>query len=882
MKNSSKGSILIAGHYGFGNTGDEAILASILADLRSQRNDLEIVVISANPHATASEHHVRSVYWKDIPALLDAARHNDLIMIGGGGVFVDYWGVPADTQLTEGHWGIAYYNSIGTLAAMFNKPFIIHSVGVGPLLTEEGRRLTRQTFELADIAAVRDEESRKQLISIGVPASQIRITPDPGLYLALNRDFTFEIFRKAGIILGEQSVLGVSIREWGDGKWKSEVAAALDKFLETQNARAIFIPFQKETDALEDDAAAAQGVVSQIRHQDRAHILPTVHSPEIVKGLLSSCTMVVGMRLHSLIFATGAGVPVVALAYDPKVTGFMDSLGLGHNALELNEATAEKMFQMMNQVWAKPDTVKRKLSAHVASSKPVLQKMNRLLLQSMDKGTRRAPKTIEVELLREFANKQTALLAEKETCLRSSFEYKLKAALNGKPWYLAVRLRKVQARLLSPGGLGEKLFKKLPQRIGGFLHRTREAVRRHGLFGALARAIAVFWEEGVRVVRKVIFRRRHQQMLGQLEDTIAEHQGFIDYFPAPWGWSTKWFQRFQQISLESTKLGGLALYGGFPPLDKDLYVFKQPVDDLFVFDGTDKKVVGRVFAKLANSAQPRLMRIESVDLGTTLEDIETALQAGFKVVYEYIDELSPEIVGSIPDMVRRRHEALLKNEAVYIVATSDQLYEKVRVRRSKNFILSTNGVDVDHWRVPRENPPVDLQPVLDGKLVVAYHGTLAKWVDFELLRMIADDGRYNLLLIGHEHDDSFTQSGLKAHPRVHFLGGKSYFELNRYAVHYDITLLPFRKSYMTEAVSPVKIFEYMAAQKPIVTTDLRECRKYRSCLVAKNNEEFMQLLLRAERSASDPAYLKILEREANANSWKEKTREVLRMTGIDV
>jgi hypothetical protein len=328
--------------------------------------------------------------------------------------------------------------------------------------------------------------------------------------------------------------------------------------------------------------------------------------------------------------------------------------------------------------------------------------------------------------------------------------------------------------------------------INRIFFRIHEAVRRHGLLGALVRAIPVFQAEGTRVIRKIIFRRRHQQMLDRLENTIAEHHGFIDYFPAPWGWSTKWFQRFQQISLESTKLGGLALYGGFPPLDKDLYVYKQPVQNLFVFEGTDKKVVRRVFAKLANSTQPRLMRIESVDLGTTLEDIEIALQTGFKVVYEYIDELSPEIVGPVPDMVRHRHEAILKNEAIYVVATSDQLYEKVRVHRSKNFILSTNGVDVEHWLVPKENPPADLQPVLDGKLVVAYHGTLAKWVDFELLRMIADDGRYNLLLIGHEHDDSFTQSGLKTHPRVHFLGGKSYFELNRYAAYYDITLLPFR------------------------------------------------------------------------------------------
>lgn len=882
MKNSSKGSILIAGHYGFGNTGDEAILASILADLRSQRNDLEIVVISANPYATASEHHVRSVYWKDIHALLDAARQSDLIMIGGGGVFVDYWGVPTDSQLTDGHWGIAYYNAIAILAVMFNKPFIIHSVGVGPLQTEEGKRLTRQTFELAEIASVRDDESRKLLSSIGVPVSQIRITPDPGLYLAANRDFTFEIFRKVGVVLGEQAILGVSLREWGDGKWQGEVVAALDKFLESQNARVVFIPFQKEANVLEDDIVVAEGIIARMKHRDRAHLLPKVYSPEITKGILSSCKAVVGMRLHSLIFAAGTGVPVVALAYDPKVTNFMNTLGLAAHNLLLNNVSAEAIFRVLIQAWSKPEAAQKILSSYVKPAKTNFQKLNQSILQLAGRKTNLGRSESADQILREFAAKQTRLLAVNQARLHTSWDFKLKAVLNGKPLYFSRRVGKIRERLLLPGTLGEKLLKKIPQRLRGFYIRTREAIKRNGFFGAIQRSLVVFVEEGTRVVSKIIFRRKHQAMLVELERVISAHQGFIDYFPAPWGWSTKWFQRFQQISLETTKLGGLALYGGFPALDKGLYIYKEPVKNLFVFDGTQKAVVKRVYDTLAKSSQPRLMRIESVDLGTTLEDIENAMQMGFKVVYEYIDELSPEIVGPIPEMVSRRHEALLKNESVFVVATSDQLYEKARVYRKKNVLLSTNGVDVDHWRIPKDIPPQDLKPVLNGKVVVAYHGTLAAWLDYELLRLIAEDGRFNLLLIGHEHDDSFNQSGLKTHSQVYFLGGKSYFELNRYAAYYDVAILPFRKSYMTEAVSPVKIFEYMAARKPIVTTDLRECRKYRSCLVANDQAEFVRLLQKAASLAARPEYLTVLDREADENSWKEKTREVLKLTGINL
>ena len=85
MDNNNKKTILVAGYYGFGNVGDEAILSAILTDLRKQREGLEFIVISSNPEETAASHNVRSVHWKEINALMDAARECDLIILGGGG-----------------------------------------------------------------------------------------------------------------------------------------------------------------------------------------------------------------------------------------------------------------------------------------------------------------------------------------------------------------------------------------------------------------------------------------------------------------------------------------------------------------------------------------------------------------------------------------------------------------------------------------------------------------------------------------------------------------------------------------------------------------------------------------------------------------------------
>ena len=87
-----KNKIFITGYYGFGNTGDEAILVSMLGHLRELRQDLQITVTSAMPENTETIYGVKSILWSDALAMLEAIRQADLVIIGGGGIFHDYWG----------------------------------------------------------------------------------------------------------------------------------------------------------------------------------------------------------------------------------------------------------------------------------------------------------------------------------------------------------------------------------------------------------------------------------------------------------------------------------------------------------------------------------------------------------------------------------------------------------------------------------------------------------------------------------------------------------------------------------------------------------------------------------------------------------------------
>ena len=244
-------------------------------------------------------------------------------------------------------------------------------------------------------------------------------------------------------------------------------------------------------------------------------------------------------------------------------------------------------------------------------------------------------------------------------------------------------------------------------------------------------------------------------------------------------------------------------------------------------------------------------------------------------MYEYIDELTPQITGKIPPFVFKRHEYLLKNEEITVIATSDKLFSQVTPYRNRNIKMLSNGVDYDHWNIERvmDACPDDIRNIVNmDKIIIGYHGALAGWIDYQLLLRIAQDKRFILLLIGHEHSKDMKASKLLEQENVYFIGAKSYHELNKYTIFYDIGILPFVVNDITLSVSPVKIFEYMAAGKPVVTYALPECKKYSSCLCAETQDEFMEQLEKAITLRHDKEYVEKLRTDALSNTWSAITK----------
>ncbi len=415
--------VLIAGYYGFGNTGDEAILQAMLDDLRALRPGLAFTVISGNPRETSSQHGVRSILWTNVRAIVEAAQQCDLIILGGGGIFHDYGGVLEDNLLTRSHTGISFYSGLPLLALLAEKPSMVYSVGVGPLSHEEGKRLTRIACEQADVVTVRDIESAQILNSLGVARRRIRLTADAAFCLRADAHGGQEVLT-SNRVLRTDSLVAVCLRNWDIAvdpqRWESEVAAGLCEFVDAHESSLLFVPFQYlPEDRLTNDLAVAERVADRLHHAREVVLLRGNYRPELIAGILAQCDLIVGMRYHSLVFAAKAGVPAIGLVYDQKVSNLMTRVDLQAYAISLPSLTGAELCAAMNRAWMSRAQIRERLATRGQELTRLAAENAKYAIALIDRRTTSKTSRASLRLLREFALKRTAQLAEKDVLVEA-------------------------------------------------------------------------------------------------------------------------------------------------------------------------------------------------------------------------------------------------------------------------------------------------------------------------------------------------------------------------------------------------------------------------------------------------------------------------------
>jgi polysaccharide pyruvyl transferase CsaB len=306
--------LVLSGYYGYRNSGDEAVLLSILTALEQVGRKLgvrvEPVVLSGDPAWTEKQYGVRAVPRMKLGELRRALKSSDGLISGGGSLLQDATGVGS----------IPYYLGVMRLARWCGKPTFVYAQGIGPVNRAMFRPWIARAFRRAAYASVRDAESADLLGRFGVEHDRIDVVPDPVMGLPLPGGDA----PAANAGTDEPPLVGVSVRFWrGDRADLDRAAAALAALAGRRSVRLRLLPFHQGAD--ED---ASRHVMERLALAGvPAELGPAHEAPQAMLREVDRCALLVGMRLHSLIYAANREVPLLGLSYDPKIDQFLARLG---------------------------------------------------------------------------------------------------------------------------------------------------------------------------------------------------------------------------------------------------------------------------------------------------------------------------------------------------------------------------------------------------------------------------------------------------------------------------------------------------------------------------------------------------------------------------
>jgi len=304
--------VLLSGYYGFANVGDEAVLQSIIKGLKNSSPNVDITVLASSPEITEEVTQVKSVnrnsFFKIIFELIKCN-----VFVSGGGTLLQ------DTTSTK---SFLYYIGLIYLAKLFFKKVIIFAQGFGPLEIRVNRFLARFILNRVNLITLRDNDSYFELQKLGVRRPPIYVTADPSFILNIPpkklglKTLSLEAIRT------DKPLIGLAIRtisEENEELLHNALAKAIDWADKTYNLSPVFVLFQCPED-MEESSKVINSMLA------KSNIVYKICQPDEMISIISNLDLLIGMRLHSLIFAAMCEVPMLGISYDPKVESFMKEI----------------------------------------------------------------------------------------------------------------------------------------------------------------------------------------------------------------------------------------------------------------------------------------------------------------------------------------------------------------------------------------------------------------------------------------------------------------------------------------------------------------------------------------------------------------------------
>jgi glycosyltransferase involved in cell wall biosynthesis len=209
----------------------------------------------------------------------------------------------------------------------------------------------------------------------------------------------------------------------------------------------------------------------------------------------------------------------------------------------------------------------------------------------------------------------------------------------------------------------------------------------------------------------------------------------------------------------------------------------------------------------------------------------------------------------------------------FVVVSAETLLESKKKFNEKTFLIR-HGVDFNHFRKALDAAMKIPDEIANlPRPIIGFHGLLADWVDFELIKKIAEHFKNgSVVLIGKITFDAEKKIKiLDDVPNIHFLGRKPYEALPSYCKGFDVALNPFVMNELTRHVNPLKVREYLAAGLEVVSTDIQEVRVLENCLIGSTDADF---IAKVEEILQNPKPREEVSDAIRHESWDAKVDEL--------